>query len=89
MQDAAMKIHEAESPAEFANVVVRLVVSGQHPEPLAERRKGLAARLKAATKRGEIACGDIYVGGLRDNPRKRAKIAVDIAEDQDLHGATA
>src|ERR1700684_494566 len=29
LQHAAMKIHEAEAPAEFANVVVGLVISGQ------------------------------------------------------------
>ena len=85
LQHAAMKIHEAEAPAEFANVVVGLVISGQHPEPLAERLEHFAAAVEPFTKRGEIARGDVDVGRLLDDPRKRAEIAVNIAEDQDLH----
>jgi len=85
LQHATMKIHEAEAPAEFANVVVRLVISWQHPQPLAERRQSLAARLEAAAKRGQIACADVHISRLGDDPRECAKIAVNIAEDENLH----
>ena len=46
-------------------------------------------RSRSFAECGKIAGGDVDVRGLRDDFFERAHIAVDIAEDQNLHGATA
>src|SRR5580698_2733033 len=43
----AVEIDEAESLAERTNVVMRLVVAGQHPQAFAQRLKRLAAFFQA------------------------------------------
>ena len=82
-----MKIHEAEVLAEVAHVVVRFMVSRQHPELLAERLERLAAAVEAAAECGKVARRDVKVGGLRDDARQRPHVAMNVAEDQDFHGA--
>ena len=65
---------------------MRLVISRQHPEPLAERLEHFAAAVEALAEGGEIARGDVEVGRLRHDALERAQVAVNVAEDQDLHG---
>ena len=83
-----VKIDKAEFLAEGARVVVRFVVARQHPEAVAERLKDFAAAIEALAEGGEVARGDIEIGGLRDQIFQRAQVAVNVAEDQDLHGAS-
>ena len=85
LQHAPVKIQEAESPAEFANIVVRFVISRQHPKLFAQRFQRLAAFLKALAERRQIARADVHIRRLPHDPRQRAHIAVNVAEDQDFH----
>ena len=65
------------------------VISRQDPHFFAERFHDFAAAVEVFAKCGEIAGGDVDISGLRDELFESARIAVDIAEDQNLHGATA
>ena len=87
--ELAMEIDEAEAAAEFARVVVAFVIAGKHPYFFAEWFQNFATAIEILAERGEVACGDIDVCGLRDDFIEGANIAVNIAEDQNFHGATA
>jgi hypothetical protein len=84
-----MKVEEAEALAKGACLVVTLVISRQHPYFFAERFHDFATAVEVLAKRGEIAGSDVDICWLRDQLFEGARIAVDVAEDQNLHGATA
>jgi len=87
--DLAMKIEEAETLAKRARVVVAFVISRQDPNFFAKRFHDFATAVEVLAKRGEIAGSDVDICWLRDQLFEGARIAVDVAEDQNLHGATA
>ena len=84
-----MKVEETEALAKGARVVVAFVISRQDPHFFAERFHDLAAAVETFTECRKISCGDVDVRRLCDQLFERAGIAVDIAEDRNLHGATA
>ena len=81
-----MKVEEAETFAKGARVVVAFVISRQDPDFVAKRFQIFAAAVEIFAKCGKIARRDVDVGGLRDQLFERARIAMDIAEDQNFHG---
>src|SRR5712692_1996010 len=81
-----MKINEAVTLAQRAGLVVRLVVAGQEPEPPAERPECRSAAVEVVPERGKITRGDIDVGGLMQQPLEGPRVAVDVAEEENLHG---
>jgi hypothetical protein len=81
-----MEINEPEAVAHGVRVVVRFVVSGEHPEPRAERFENFAAAVESLAEGRQIAGADVQIGGLRYDAFERAKVAVNVAEDQDFHG---
>jgi hypothetical protein len=87
--DLAMKVEEAEALAKCACLVVTLVISRQHPYFFAERFHDFAAAIEIFAKCGEIAGRNVDIRGLCDQLFESARVTVDIAEDENLHGATA
>jgi len=87
--DLAMKVEEAEALAKGARVVMAFVISRQHPYFFAERFHDFATAVEVLAKCRKIAGGDVDICWLRDQLFEGARIAVDVAEDQNLHGATA
>src|ERR1700722_2186765 len=85
LQPAPVKVDEAESTAEFANIVVRFVIPGQHPKFFAQRFQGLAALIEALAECRQIARADVNICRLHDDSRQCTDVAVNIAEDQDSH----
>src|SRR6202451_3441061 len=48
--DRAMKIDESKSRTKFPDLVMRLMIAGQHPDPLLQRRQDLSATIQAFPK---------------------------------------
>ena len=87
--DLMMKVEETEALAKGARVVVTFVISRQDPYFFAKRFHDFATAIEILAKCGEIAGRDVDIGGLRDQLFESARVTVNIAEDQNLHGATA
>ena len=66
-----VKIHESQPLRKFSRGLVRFMISGKHPELLAERFENLTAALQAFAKSREVAGVDVDVRGLRHNARER------------------
>ena len=81
-----MKIYKAQARGKFSRGLVRFMISGKHPELLAEQFENVTAALQSLAKSREVPGVDVDVRGLRHNARERFEIAVDVAEDEHLHG---
>jgi len=53
-----------------------------------ERLQNSAAAIQSSAKRGKIAIRDVNVRRLRHDFFERPQVAVNIAEDQNFHGAS-
>jgi hypothetical protein len=76
-----MKVDETVLLAKSFGLLVRFVISRQHPEAFTERLQNRCAAFEPFAEIAEVARGDVNVGGLRDDAFQSAQVAVNIAED--------
>src|SRR5580698_2426764 len=61
------------------------MIAGKNPGAFSERLHDFARTIENFAEIGEIAGGDVNIGGRGDEFFELARIAVNVAEDQDLH----
>ncbi len=83
-----MEIYKAQSLGKLTCGFMGLMIAGQHPEPLTERLENLTAAFESFSKCCQVAGIDVNVRRLRHDAGERRQIAMNVAENQHLHGFT-